>query len=144
MRSSAVLIALVAGAMLQAQQPQVRADVLGPAPVALSAGVGLLGAFGYYVRGSADISYGVRDPGGSSREEWRGDLLARFLFDPFRQQRVGLSIGGGLSIRRRTYLALIADVEGPAFRGVAPAVQAGISGGWRAGIVLRRAPAKRR
>lgn len=127
-----------------AQQPEIRADILGPAPNALSSGIGMVVPFGYYVRGSADVSYGVRDVGGANRAEWRGDLLVRFLFDPFREQRIALSFGGGLSIRRRTYIALIADLEGPAFLGVVPALQAGVSGGWRAGLLLRRAMMGRR
>jgi hypothetical protein len=77
-------------------------------------------------------------------DEWRGDLLARFLFDPFREERWGVSVGGGLSIRRRTYIALVADVEAPETHGVLPALQVGVSGGWRAGLLLRRAVRARR
>jgi hypothetical protein len=127
-----------------AQQPEFRVDALGPAPWTASSGAGLVVPFGYYARGSADVSYGLRRVAGSYRSAVRGDLLVRFLFDPFGEERWGLSVGGGLSVRRVTYLALVADLEGPSMLGFRPAVQAGVSGGWRAGVVLRRAVSDRR
>lgn len=139
----ALILALAIAARARAQQPEIRGDVLGPRPT-YSAGAGLVVPFGYYVRGSADVSVGAQPTAGTTRAEWRGDILGRFLFDPFREQRWGVSVGGGLSLRRRLYLALVADVEGPAVAGWAPALQAGVSGGWRAGVVLRRAIADRR
>ena len=44
----------------------------------------------------------------------------------------------------RAHLAALLDLEGPAWGRVIPAIQAGVSGGMRAGIVLRRAIPGRR
>jgi hypothetical protein len=99
---------------------------------------------GYYVRVSADVGYGVRADSNLIAGRWRADLLTRVTLDPFRQQRWAFSIGGGLSFRRRTYLAAIADLEGPALRGLLPALQVGVSGGYRVAVVLRRAVKGRR
>jgi hypothetical protein len=136
-----LLLAITSGA--GGQQVEIRGDVLGPRPT-YTAGAGLVVPFGYYVRGSADVSFGGQPMGDSTRVEWRGDMLARFLFDPFREQRWGVSVGGGLSLRRRLYLAMVADLEGQPVAGWVPAIQVGVSGGWRAGVVLRRAIADRR
>ena len=94
---------------------------------------------GYYVRLGVDVGWGQRDTPTMSYGEWRGDILTRFLIDPFRQQRWGLSLGGGLSFRRDIYLAAVVDLEGPERLGLLPAVQVGLSGGFRAGLILRRA-----
>ncbi|MEP6733591.1 MAG: hypothetical protein ABJE10_23295, partial [bacterium] len=82
-------------------------------------GAGLEIPMGYYTRigvigaGGADIERGRQDGSG------RLDILARFLFDPFRQQRWGVSAGGGVSFRARArdhvrpYLVTVVDLEGP-------------------------------
>lgn len=129
----------------QTLQPEIRLDVLGPSPYSLEPGVGVVTPLGYYVRVSAGAGYALPLESSLAGDRWRGELLGRFTFDPFRQRRWALSIGGGVSYRRSaTYLAAVVDLEGPAVRGVLPAVQAGISGGARVGIVLRRAVAGRR
>jgi len=125
-------------------QPEVRLDAIGPRPYSIQLGAGLTFPFGYYVRSSVDVGWGQRDSPTLGYGEWRGDLLTRFLLDPFRQQQWGLSLGGGLSIRRHTYLAAIVDLEGPERLGFLPAVQVGLGGGLRAGLVLRRAYAGKR
>ena len=130
----------VAGA--QRLQPELRVDALGPT-LKLQPGAGVNLALGYYVRLGLAAGYEVW-PDDRRKDAWRGDLLARFTFDPFRQQRWGLSVGGGLSVRRRTYLAAVADLEGPEWHGVVPALQAGVSGGPRAAVILRRAVKGRR
>jgi hypothetical protein len=101
--------------------------------------VGGVVALGYYARFSADVGYAMRSDAKLIEDRWRADLLGRFTLDPFRQQRWGFSIGGGLSFRRQTYLAAVVDLEGPEWAGLLPALQVGVSGGWRAGLVLRRA-----
>ena len=75
---------------------------------------------------------------------WRY-LLVRFLLDPFRQSAYGLSMGGGLSARAepgdrvRPRLLLAVDLEGRrSSRGLVPALQVGLGGGVRVGVVLRR------
>jgi hypothetical protein len=142
----AVLL-LFHGASLNAQtlQPEVRADVLGPPPYSGGPGIGATMALGYYVRLNAGVGYELPLETGRTGDRWRAEVLARATFDPFRQQRWALSIGGGLTHRRsNTYLAAIVDVEGPELRGLLPALQIGVSGGLRAGLVLRRAVPGRR
>jgi hypothetical protein len=112
---------------------------MGPEPYSVQPGVGGVVALGYYARFSADVGYAMRSDAKLIGDRWRADLLGRFTLDPFRQQRWGLSIGGGLSFRRQTYLAAVVDLEGPEWAGLLPALQVGVSGGWRAGLVLRRA-----
>jgi len=147
MRALAGLIALavvpVAGHAQKVQQ-EGRVDLIGPAPYALHAGVGVVEALGTYVRVSAGVGWGLRPPHAWGEGEWRGDLLARLTLDPFRQQRWGFSVGGGVTVRDRAYLAALLDLEGPATRGIVPAVQLGVGGGLRAGLVIRRAMTGRR
>lgn len=146
MIARAVLLLLVTPFVVCAQrfQPEARVDMIGPRPYALHGGIGVGTRLGTYVRVSAGGAYGMRPVGSGARSEWRGDLLARATLDPFRQQRWGLSVGGGITVRRRAYLAAIVDVEGPARGGVLPALQVGVGGGLRAGVVLRRAIRGRR
>ena len=131
-------------ASAQRVQPEARVDLIGPSPYAVHAGLGVGRPVGTYVRVSASGAYGMRPIDGDHRPEWRGDLLARFTLDPFRQQRWALSVGGGITIRHRAFLVALADLEGSAVGGVVPAVQVGLGGGLRAGLVLRRAMRGRR
>jgi hypothetical protein len=86
------------------------------------------------------------DGGGSrSRADARVDLLTRFLLDPFRQSRYGLSLGGGIGLRAepgdhvRPVLLAAVDLEGARWsNGWVPAMQLGLGGGARVGVVLRR------
>lgn len=128
-------------AFAQRAQPELRLDVLGPTPLSIEPGLGLNVPLGTYVRSGLAAGFDVRS---ETRKAWRGDFITRFTFDPFRQQRWALSLGGGLSFRRQTYLAAIMDLEGPEIHGFMPALQAGVSGGVRAGLILRRAIAGRR
>lgn len=138
--------ALIVASQSYAQriQPEMRVDVLGPSPYSVQPGVGAIVAMGYYARLSADVGYGVRQDATLIDDRWRADLLARVTLDPFRQQRWALSIGGGLTFRRRTYLAAIADLEGPEMGALVPALQVGVSGGFRGSVILRRAVKGRR
>jgi hypothetical protein len=140
-----VLTALASRLDAQALQPEVRLDVVGPAPVSLEPGVGVNGRLGHYVRSGFAIGYDARGVSHRAGERWRFDLTARVILDPFREQRVGFSFGGGVSHRgSTTYLAALFDLEGPETLGIVPAVQVGVSGGVRGGIVLRRALRGRR
>lgn len=125
-------------------QPEVRLDALGPAPYTVEPGVGMIVPLGHYVRVGMNAGFNVRRHEAFTGGSWRADLLARVTLDPFRQQRWALSIGGGLSFRRRTYVAAIVDLEGPETHGWLPALQAGVSGGFRAGVGVRRAIEGRR
>ena len=143
----APLSLLVIACRLEAQslQPEIRLDVVGPPPVSVEPGVGVNGRIGNYVRGGFAIGYDVRGVDHRAGERWRFDLTARVTLDPFREQRVGFSFGGGVSHRgSTTYLAALVDLEGPEILGMLPALQLGVSGGLRGGFVLRRAIRNRR
>lgn len=136
-------------------QPELRLDgIFGHQP-AVQLGAGVQIPMGYYVRVGLDAAVGVAT---NDREaligsadappgplDGRVDLLVRFLLDPFRQSAFGLSLGGGLSARAepgdrvRPRLLVAMDVEGRrSTRGVVPALQVGVGGGLRVGVVLRR------
>lgn len=144
-RCLAVLLA--APAVLQAQwrlpQPEVRADVIHSTVSVWHLGAGLTQALGNYARVGVVGSYGVAGDS-AARGEWRGDLTARLTLDPFRRHRFGFSLGGGLSWHHRAWVLAMAELEGPSWRGMTLAAQAGVGGGYRAGLVLRRAIAGRR
>jgi hypothetical protein len=131
--------------------PEVRVDALFGSRPAVQAGAGIQVPFGYYVRIGADAAVGLRTgsiPLGGARADGRVDILGRFLLDPFRQSRYGFSAGAGLSTRlergeRATPLLLVAlELEGRrATNGWVPALQVGLGGGARVGLVLRRGAA---
>ena len=135
------------GAVSPGVQPAIRADLVLGHPSAVQAGVGLEIPAGAYVRVGAGVAAGLRTgPADGSPLGGRVDLLGRFLLDPYRQSRYGFSAGAGLSARiergqRTTPLLLVAlDVE-EHYRGDAwvRALQLGLGGGVRVGVVLRRA-----
>ena len=136
-------------------QPEARLDVIAGHRPAVHAGVGVQIPVGYYVRVGLDGAVGVatwdrKSLVGSADAppgplDARADLLVRFLLDPFRQSRYGLSVGGGLSARAepgdrvRPRLLVAMDLEGRrSSHGLVPAVQVGLGGGVRVGLVLRR------
>lgn len=131
-------------AQAQSIQPEFRVDVMGPRPYSVEPGAGIVLAMGYYARLSGIAGYALEPRADLIEDRWRADLLGRFTLDPFRQQRWALSVGGGLSVRRRTYLAAFAEFEGPEMRGLMPALQVGVSGGVRAAVILRHAVPGRR
>ena len=103
-------------------------------------GAGLQVPMGYYTRVGVTAAAGAVQPNTTGRL----DVVARFLFDPFLQQRWGLSAGGGISLRTRShdhvrpYLLTVIDLEGPhSPSGAAPSVQVGLGGGLRVGGALR-------
>lgn len=125
-------------------QPEFRVDVLGPAPASLEPGAGITTALGTYVRVGLAAGVDVLGIRGDARRG-RAELVARATLDPYREQRFALSIGGGLGYRRAAlHLVALLDVEGPAVGGVVPALQAGVGGGLRGGVILRRAIPGRR
>jgi hypothetical protein len=139
--------------------PELRADVIAGDRAVVQLGAGVQIPVGYYVRiglvGAAGVGVGDRaapvgsSEGGGSRRSARVDVLARFLLDPFRQSPYGLSVGGGVSLRAdegdraRPVLLVAIDVEGRrSSRGVVPAVQVGLGGGVRVGIIVRRSSSR--
>ena len=132
--------------------PELRGDVILGRAAAVQLGVGLQIPAGYYVRVGVDGAVGMRIDDASlstqHRLDGRLDVLARFLLDPFRQTSYGLSLGGGMSLRAepgdrvRPVLLVAVDVEGRrSRRGLVPALQVGLGGGTRIGVVLRRGSA---
>lgn len=74
----------------------------------------------------------------------RADLIGRFLLDPDFRRRWAPYGGGGVGLRydrgpgwRGTMIAVV-GVEGPNWSGVVPFIEAGVGGGARFGIGLRR------
>ena len=139
---------------MAAVAPEVRVDLIAGHEPAAQLGVGVQIAAGYYTRIGVDAALGIPlgadAAAGSSRHgvDGRLDLLARFLLDPFRQTAYGVSVGGGASVRAeqgdraRPFLLVALDVEGRrSTTGVVPALQVGLGGGARFGVVLRRAAA---
>lgn len=127
-----------------------RADgIFGNAETA-QAGLGLNVPMGIYVRLGIIGAAGVTHRDSESSFSGRTDVLARFLLDPLRETPVALSLGGGLSVpyeqgtRVRPYLTGVVDVEGRRRHGVSPALQVGLGGGTRVGIVLRASSERRR
>jgi hypothetical protein len=145
--------ALAAQAPSSRPTPEVRADLITGVSPAIQLGIGEQIPLGIYARLGAVGAIGARldDVGPGSRLDGRVDLLGRFLFDPYRQNAWGVSLGGGLSARFepaervRPLLLLAIDVEGRrSARGVSPAIQLALGGGVRLGVVLRRGETGRR
>jgi hypothetical protein len=130
----------------QPLQTEARVDGIFAHTSGVEAGVGVSIPTGIYVRTGLVAGAGVGEHGA----EGRTDLLSRFSLDPFRQSRWSLYGGGGMSGRYRTradggthaYLLLFVGLEGPLplgeTAGWVPAVEAGLGGGARIGLILRR------
>lgn len=126
-------------------QPEVRLDAFAGPPQAAHAGVGISAPLGTYVRFGVLAGLGAGTHGSSGHT----DLIARFTLDPFREKNWAPYGVGGVSVlyggsATRSYLLLLAGVEGPAGRGFVPAAEFGFGGGFRAGLILRRAFPRRR
>lgn len=138
----AVLVMLLVPGMIAAQQSEVRVDAIWTETPAWFGGLGLTWRAGNYARVSAiGASTLGRDTGGRTL---RGDLIARVTLDPFRRRTLGFSFGGGITVMHRTWLVALLDLEGPRWKSVTPALQLGVGGGYRAGVVLRTAREDRR
>jgi hypothetical protein len=122
----------------------VRVDVLGSDPTAVQLGAGVALPLGIYARLGLAAGAGV-GLGDATVGSGRAEGIVRFLLDPFAQSRWGVSGGAGLAVRHdagvgtRASLTLVVDVEGrPRAGGWIPALQLGLGGGVRGGLVLRR------
>lgn len=157
--ASVLLMACAAAAGAQvpkpAVQPELRLDLIAGHQPAVQIGAGAQVPVGYYVRvglvGALGVATGDRRALNGSPDsppgplDARADLLVRFLLDPFRQSAYGLSVGGGVSARAepgdrvRPRLLVAADLEGHrSTHGIVPAIQVGLGGGVRVGVLLRR------
>ena len=110
------------------------------------AGIGAIVAAGTYARIVLGAGAGAtRRPGGNVLASARAELTVRFLLDPVAQARWAPYLAGGLGYldegagRRRGVMLLAIGLEGPrSRRGTRAAVEAGLGGGLRLGLVLRR------
>ena len=156
-RRGYALVALAAGltlsaAPLHAQQlvplvPELRADLISGRQTLLQVAAGAQVPAGTYARVSVDAGIGPRLSPHDSAGALSGriDLIARFLLDPGAASRYGLSVGGGLGVlfrpaERGTPVVIVAaELEGPRRKdgGWVPALQVGLGGGARVGLVLR-------
>lgn len=151
-RTVAVIALFASGAADAQQQPsrpyaEYRADAIIARGTAAQLGGGVVLPLGIYVRLGLDVAAGATWRHGETAGSGRADAIARFLLDPFRESRLGFSVGGGVSApigsaepSQPPYLTAVLDLEWPRHRGTSPAVQIGIGGGTRIGIVLRRSP----
>ena len=141
-----VLLILAVPAGAGAQSLEARLDGIFAGPSAIHAGAGVTAAVGTYVR--SGIVGGI----GGSRHGISGrlDLFSRFHLDPFREHKWALYAGGGLTARyddnrqTRYFLLLLAGVDGPSRNGISPSIEAGLGGGGRIGVLVRRSAAERR
>ena len=139
---------LVVGAQLNQQkfQSEARLDAIFARSGAIEAGYGFTVPMGIYIRSGLVAGIGA----GRHGADGRTDLISRFSLDPFRQSRWAPYAGAGLSGRYRTerdggsraYLLVFLGLEGPlplgALAGWVPAVEVGLGGGARVGVILRR------
>jgi hypothetical protein len=124
-------------------QPELRAEAtVGDSP-ALLAGAGFNVPAGYYVRVAPSIAVG-RETGGAAKQVARTEVVARFLTDPFHEQRWNVYGGGGVGAvwregeAGRAVLLLAAGVDFPGRAGWRPALEAGMGDGMRLALVFRQ------
>jgi hypothetical protein len=136
----------------QTLQSEVRVDGIFARTSGAEAAYGVSIPAGIYVR--TGLLGGV----GAGRHgiESRADFISRFSLDPFRQNRWTPYAGAGLSGRFRSradggteaYLLVFLGLEGPLpigqMSGWVPAVELGLGGGARVGLILRRGTNGRR
>jgi len=150
-RPLAILVGVALPAALGAQQtplvyPEFRADAIVANGTTVQGGAGVVLPAGVYVRVAIDGGIGTTWRDASTYTTGRVDLVARFLLDPLRETGLAFSAGGGLSAPidhdgfRTPYLTIVFDVEGRRRSGFTPALEVGLGGGARVGIVLRRSP----
>jgi hypothetical protein len=139
------LAAPQAGSFKPGVQWEARIDALAGPPAAGQAGFGANVAAGYYLRIGLDAAIGAAARDGGATTSGRADFVVRYLLDPFTQFKWGPYAGGGFTAQwdaranRRGDLLVLVGIEGPVHRGWRPAVELGLGGGARLGVVLRRA-----
>ena len=116
---------------------------IGLASVGVERDAGLYARVGLVASGGASTADGGRAVGEVA-------AIGRFLLDPLRQQAHGIYATGGLALRvehaarPRPFVLAGLGVEGRPLGHVMPALEAGLGGGARVGIVLRPLRANRR
>ena len=123
-----------------------RIDGIAANPAAIHAGAGVTFTTGTYLRSGIIAGIGASKSGISGRI----DFVNRFHLDPFREHKWAPYGGGGITTRfddnrkTRVFLLLIAGVDGPVKNGLGTSIEAGLGGGARIGIAIRKAKAERR
>ena len=152
--AAAVLaVALVTGGAADAQapvrprtdprvRPELRVDYLA-APDGIQLGAGASVRMSTYVRLGAGAGAGPHFSDRVERIGWRADIFGRFQLDPFRERRWAPYATAGVSVRgagseSEEFLMALFGLEGPLVRGWSPAIEVGLGGGFRAGLVMRR------
>jgi len=147
--AAALLVSGVAGAQQIPTRPyaEYRADAIIARGTAAQIGGGVVVPLGLYVRLGIDAGAGATWRYGEAFGIGRVDAIARFLLDPFRESRLGFSLGGGVSApigsaepSQPPYMTAVIDIEGRRGHGLTPALQIGLGGGTRVGVVLRQSP----
>ena len=125
--------------------PELRIDATSARIPRLEMSAGAVVPIGIYVRLALTAGGGVARENTMTHATARGDAIARFELDPLKQHTRGAYVGGGLSLLGRdgphvgAYLALVAGLELKARAGWVPGIEAGLGGGARFAIALKRA-----
>jgi hypothetical protein len=133
-----------AGAQGPPISSEIRIDGFRSAASAIELGASVTVPGGNYARTAFTAATGVVFRDGVSASASRVELISRFLLDPFRESPYGLSVGGGAGITNanagaswRPYLAAVIDLEFARRGPLTPALQLGLGGGARLGLILR-------
>ncbi|HYW51786.1 MAG TPA: hypothetical protein VE861_14320 [Gemmatimonadaceae bacterium] len=127
-------------------RPTLRLDAVADRDPGAQVAGGLALRAAYNVRLAVDAGAGTVQRGDTWRGSGRVDLLVRWLADPFRESRWGLSGGGGVGMQfeqaraPRPVAIVTVGIEGRGDGTWVPGVELGLGGGARVGFTLRRAP----
>lgn len=146
----AFVAATLLAAPVLAQRPvgrqlEGRVDLIAADTPALQVGIGLNIPAGIYVRMGATIAGGVAHRDVVTHGAARGDIVARFLLDPYREFPLALYGLGGLSAMYdpfegwRPRVVVGVGLESRVRRGRAIAAEMALGGGVRLGVAVRRA-----
>ena len=152
--SLAILVPVYVSGQVPTQsiQSEVRVDGFFARSSGVEAAYGISIPAGIYLRSGLVGGVGA----GRHGVESRADFISRFSLDPFRQGRWAPYAGAGLSGRFRAsadggskaFLLLYLGLEGPLpygkLSGWVPAVELGLGGGARLGVILRKGISGRR
>ncbi|HEX8848751.1 MAG TPA: hypothetical protein VF761_04385, partial [Gemmatimonadaceae bacterium] len=125
-------------------RPELRVDATSAHVSRLEGSLGAVVPMGIYARLALSAGGGVARVEGESRRAARADAIARFELDPLRQRARSVYLGGGVTYfatekeRGRGYLALVAGWELKTRAGWVPTIEAGLGGGARLGVTLKR------
>ncbi|HEY7566502.1 MAG TPA: hypothetical protein VH762_02970 [Gemmatimonadaceae bacterium] len=129
---------------------EARVDAIFARAQLFQAGFGLGFRTGYNVRINFAAAGGVAFKDGEQKGSARGDGTLRLLLDPFGESRIGLSVGGGLSVlydgfeKTRPVGVIVLGLEGKPRAPLVWSAEVALGGGARVGVVLRRRIARYR